>query len=116
MSGAELPIHIVGSQDPANLNPYSFASALPHLIIAWTLAGQEDTSLEGSWAGVGVSLQPTTNGGVAVLRAGSPGKAVVSVRVRISQSIAAKGQYQVRRAYASHHQCCGVGTFWSEPV
>jgi hypothetical protein len=80
------------------MNPYSYASALPYLTTEWSLTGQEDASLESSWREVGVALQPATSGGVAVLRTGSPGKVVVSVRVRISQS-STQGQYQVSRNY-----------------
>ena len=111
VSGAELPIHLLG-QDAANLNPFSFASALPTLSVHWSLAGTEDSVLEGSWSrGVGVALQPTTNGGVAVLRAGSPGKAVVSVRLRIRKSVGTKGQYQVGGGEGRYHG--GGLTGWS---
>ncbi len=99
VSGAELPIHILG-QDALHLNPYAYASALPLLSATWSLAGTEESLLEGSWTrGVGVALQPTTSGGVAVLRAGSPGTALVSVRVRIMKSVGTRGQYQVTQLH-----------------
>ena len=102
VSGAELPIHILG-QDALHLNPYAYASALPLLSVSWSLAGTEESLLEGSWTrGVGVALQPTTSGGVAVLRAGSPGTALVSVRVRIMKSVGSRGQYQVTQYITVH--------------
>merc|ERR1719354_578795 len=93
--GGTLPVNILGQDD--NIDGYSFASALPHLEITWSVQGSTNgESLRSSWHETGLSLS-SSNSGVALFYGQAPGKAVVSVKVHVTEKLtgASSGQFQV---------------------
>ncbi len=88
-----MPLSAVGL-DFMNQNAYSFGSAIPHLQLAWSSSNQEVAELRSALWRNGLAPR-MRNSAVMRLVAKKPGRIVIKVHAKITESIATAGQFQL---------------------
>ena len=89
-----LPVYLYG-QD-ADMNVYSYGSALPILNIDWSVSAQSGGQLQSALQPLGHGLV-SENSGVAVFTSSNPGKFTITATMSISSKMEESGQFQLER-------------------
>ena len=91
--GSELPLVAVGGSDPSNQSPYAFGSAQPYINFAWSVNQAHLAALKNPFSANLVG--DGNNGATMRVRGLKPGRVVVTLRAKISQSMNHPNQYQL---------------------